>query len=64
MRNIQITLDERERLETVTVDGNAIFDQKKGPNGHAAVLGVRLNNYSGEGYVRVIKSLQTRHNGF
>lgn len=64
MKNIQITLDERERLETVIVDGNTIFEQKKSQNSHAAVLEVRLNNYSGEGCVRLIKSLQTHHNGF
>lgn len=64
VRNIQIQLDEEERLETVIVDGNTIFEQKKSPNSHAAVLEVRLNNYSGEGYVRLIKSLQTNHNGF
>lgn len=64
MRNIQIELDDMERLRKVKVDGEMMFDAQKCPDSHAAVLEVRLNNYSGEGYVRITNSVQIGYSGF
>lgn len=64
MRNIAIELDDRERLRRVAVDGEIMFDAEKCPDSHAAVLEVRLNNYSGEGYVRITNSVETGYSGF
>ena len=41
MKSIRIQLDEEERLETVIVDGQTVFNQKMCPNNHAAVLEVQ-----------------------
>lgn len=64
MRNIAIELDGEERLRRVEADGQVLFDAEKCPDSHAAVLEVRLNNYSGEGYVRITNPVETGHNGF
>lgn len=64
MKSIRIQLDEEERLETVIVDGQTVFNQKMCLNNHAAVLEVQLNNYSGEGFLRVTETLSTSHSGF
>lgn len=53
MKKIIIELDGENRLEKVDVDGHALFDKEKLPNGYGAVLEIRLDNYSGEGRVRL-----------
>lgn len=53
MKKIIIELDSEKRLERVDVDGQPLFEQDKLPNSYGAVLEIRLDNYSGEGKVRL-----------
>lgn len=53
MKKIIIELESEKRLERVDVDGQPLFEQDKLPNSYGAALEIRLDNYSGEGKVRL-----------